>query len=291
MRFLISRSSAVRATSSWALRSATRRVSLPTGWVSRSTAPASSSGPESPGGGSRSAASTIDNSSSGSVGLAAKEAPKAYASARACASMPAAARISTRGRGTPSWQRICIANLQPSRSGAAMSTTSRSGRSRRARRNASPASPTCTTECPRLRRLAAMLWRTLDWESKMRTLAIIVVLRRLQALWTQPVERCHLAAEVTDVHPLVLRQEREVFVRVVELLTVRDQRHLALLTAVEQRELGEESRPVYREQRARGTYRDEDAVAATPLRGLCDRGKELPGLLGRLPMEELRPQV
>src|SRR5215467_116845 len=91
------------------------------------------------------------------------------------------------------------------------------------------------------------------------------LLRHLETTRPQPIERGRLAAEVTHVHPLMLRQEREVLVRVIELFVVRDQRDLALRVDVEDRELGEKARPVHREQRARGMHRDEGAAAAAPL--------------------------
>src|SRR5215472_16906970 len=158
-----------------------------------------------------------------------------------------------------------------------MSVISRSGRSSRTSRSASSAVAVCITACPCLRRAEATKWRLLEWASRMSMLAMYL-LRHLQTTRPQPIERRRLAAEVTHVHSLMLRQKREVLVRVVQLVVVRDQGDLALRVAVEDRELRKKPRPVHREQRARGMHRDEGAAAPAPLHGLGDGTEELPRL-------------
>src|SRR5215469_7328411 len=92
----------------------------------------------------------------------------------------------------------------------------------------------------------------------------------------QPFERRDLGAKMTRVDPMPLRQQLQVFMRMIQLLGVGDQRDPVSGGGAQGREFPEESRALDREQRARGMYRDENAGMVAPRGDVGHRTEELP---------------
>src|SRR5258708_14501837 len=166
-----------------------------------------------------------------------------------------------------------------------------SGPSERASVSASwPLDASCT-RWPRSRRSEAVKRRLIAPSSTIRMLAIGSSRLRRCCFGLQPGERRAFVAEIPHVDSLPLPQLLDVLVGVSKLLGIGDQRDLVRRIGADLLEVREEPRALHGKHRAGGAHADQDPRAPMLPRRGGDKVKELPRLLHRFPVEQVRLQV